>query len=349
MTQAGAPHVQLRGVVADIDATRWDVFVHSAPGAQFSHLYGWRHIVEDVLGREYIALAALTSEGECEGLLPLVRVRAPLLGHSLISMPYLNYGGPIGSPAAQQVLVDAALAEARRSGAGMLQLRMREPLTFAPPQPVRKVIALLELPEAADDLWTGFPAKLRSQIRRPQKEGMEFRTGREHVGAFYEVFARNMRDLGTPVYPRRFFEAIAATFEHALFGAVYWRDRPVAAGCGFVWRGEFEITWASAIRDYNRLSPNMLLYWSLMEELIRRGVRTFNFGRSTPGASTHAFKTQWGGRDVPLPWVDVALRDTASSAGPSSAARLASAVWRHLPLALANRAGPFLAARLPWW
>lgn len=346
---------QLRVARADAagDEARWEAFVRAAPDASFCHLAGWGRIIEDVLGREYIPLVAVTPDGEWRGVMPLVRVRSRLLSHALISMPYLNYGGPIGTPAAQHRLLEAAVREAAASRAGSLQVRCRTAVVEPTDGATRKVMVLLDLPRDPDELWNGFPAKLRSQIRRPMKEGMVFRAGPDQLDAFYRIFARNMRDLGTPVYARRFFEAMAATFPELAFGAVYHRGEPLCAGAGFVWRGEFEMTWASCIRDYNRLAPNMLLYWSFMRAMIERGVDVFNFGRSTPGAGTHRFKQQWGGRDVPLPWIDWSPRHgtgaVAGGAGPSLMARVASTAWRRLPLGVANRLGPPLASRLPWW
>lgn len=339
---------QLRVARPAADDPHWDDFVRSAPDSQIGHLSGWRRIIEDVLGREYIPLVAITTEGEWRGVLPLVRIRAPLLGHSIVSLPYLNYGGSIGTSEAQRRLCDAAVMEAQRSGADLLQIRRRTELPGTP-SIVRKDIVLLDLPDTPDELWGAFPAKLRTQIRRPLKEGMELRIGPDQLAPFYAVFARNMRDLGTPVYSRRFFEAIADTFEEAVFGAVYWRGQPVGGGCGFVWRGEFEMTWASCIRDYNPMAPNMLLYWGFMEAMIGRGVRVFNFGRSTPDSSTHRFKLQWGGRAVPLPWLEWSAEPRPVSAGATPLMQFAAAAWRRLPLSVANLVGPALASRLPWW
>ena len=207
----------------------------------------------------------------------------------------------------------------------------------------------LDLPASAGTLWDGFDPKLRSQIRRPQKEGLEARFGLDQLDAFYEVFAINMRALGTPVLPRRFFERIAERFPSlVVFGTVYRAAQPLAAGCGFVWRDEFEITWASSLREYSRLAPNMLLYWSFLEHVIGRGVRVFDFGRCTPGGGTHRFKQQWGAADVPLPWLQWSSRNVAATPSPDRPAfKVASAVWRRLPLAVTNRIGPLLARQIP--
>jgi serine/alanine adding enzyme len=341
---------ELRVERVEGEPAEWDRFVRASPEGTFCHLGAWRPIMEEALGHRCTYLAAVGAGGEWRGVLPLVRVRSPIFGHYLVSMPFLNYGGPIGTPAAVAALAGAALEEARRTGADLLELRTRRPLGGDLAISDRKITVLLPLPETAEALFReGFPAKLRSQIRRAQREEMEVRFGMEQAPAFYEVFRRNVRDLGTPVLPARLFEAIAAGFPgEAIFGAVYLGETPVAAGCGFLLGGEFEITWAGSLREHNRLSPNMLLYWSFMERVIASGVRVFNFGRCTPGGGTHRFKQQWGGADVELPWAQWSPRGVAGTPSPDRPLfRLATRTWSRLPLPIANRLGPLLARQIP--
>jgi len=327
----------------------WDAFVDRAEGSTPFHLAGWRDILSDVLGAECLYWVATGPRGECEGLLPLARVRSRIFGHYLVSLPFLNYGGPLGSPAARRRLVQEAVAEARRSQVDLLELRTRHEGELGLPVVSRKLTVLLDLPQSPERLWDAFPSKLRSQIRRPMKEGLESRFGPDQRHAFYEVFARTMRDLGTPVLPSAWFERIAAAFpDVAVFGAVYRGEEPLAAGCGFAWRGEFEMTWAAARRDNGRVAANMLLYWSFMQEMMRRGIHVFNFGRCTPGGGTHRFKQQWGGRDVPLPWCQYAPGDRRATPSPDDPGLAwGPRLWRWLPVAIANRVGPRLVRFLP--
>ena len=328
----------------------WDALVAGTEGGTFCHLSGWRNIMREVLGHRCEYLTAVDAGGSLLGILPLVEVRSRLLGHFWVSMPFLNDGGPLGSDEAQAALGERAISLASRSGASLLEMRTRQPPPGGMRASHRKVAVHLPLPATTDELWKQtFRAKLRSQIRRPAKEGMETRIGPDRVGPFYEVFARNMRDLGTPVLPRAFFEAIARTFpEHAVFATVEHQGRAVAAGCGFAFGNEFEITWASSLREYNRSAPNMLLYASLMEHAIGREVGVFNFGRCTPGGPTHRFKLQWGGFDVPLPWVQWSPKGVDATPNPDQPVfRIATAAWQRLPLVVANRLGPVLARRLP--
>lgn len=334
------------------DDSEWDRFVERAEGSTFAHRAKWRGIMTDVLGHECVYLVARDDAGQWRGVLPLVRVRS-LLGHFLISMPFLNDGGPLGDDVAQAALVAHAVEEARSSGAAQLELRSRwEAASTDVRSANRKITVHLPLPESVELLWEKtFKAKLRSQIRRPLKEGMIARSGPEELPAFYEVFSRNMRDLGTPVLPRALFERLASDFgDSVLFTSVRTKDgRPAAAACSLIWGGEAEIVWASSLREFNQLSPNMLLYARTMEECITRHTRVFNFGRCSPGGATHKFKLQWGGSDVPLPWPTWSRTGTPTGAPSPDRPlfQLATAIWSRLPLPIANRLGPVLSRHLP--
>lgn len=351
-SRAGAVVEQPLAIVsAEEGTTEWDAFVEASVEASFCHHGGWRNVMSRALGHECLYRAAVDPDGRWQGILPLVRVRSRIFGHYLVSMPFLNYGGPLGADAAQLVLGRHALNEARRSGADLLELRSRgqpAPGDFAVAQ--RKVTVLLDLPDSEEALWRDvFRSKLRSQIRRAERSASIWRCGAEQVAPFYEVFARHMRDLGTPVLPRAWFEAIANELSDvAVFGVVYHGDTPVAAGCGFQWRYEFEMTWAASLREYSREAPNMLLYWSFMKEMIGRGVATFNFGRCTPGGGTHRFKLQWGGRDEPLPWTQWSPSGVQATPSPESRKyRVAGAVWQRIPVPVTTRLGPHLARYIP--
>lgn len=329
----------------------WDALFEGKDGATFCHLYGWRRVMEDALGHETFYLVAKNTDGKPEGALPLVRVRSRLFGDYLISMPFLNYGGPIGTPAARAALVREAAQMARELGVDLLELRNRRVLTADPLElNQRKVTVIKELPQSSRDLWeNGLRSKVRSQVRRPLKEGMEVRTGPELLEPFYDVFSTTMRDLGTPVLPRKFFEAIREHLAEAvLFMTVELEGEPLAAGCGLHWGGELEITWAGASREHSKLAPNMLLYWGMMEESVRLGMDRFNFGRCTPESGTHRFKKQWGTEDHLLPWLQWSSSGIPSPPDPDSPKyRTAINVWQKLPVGLTNVIGPPISRCLP--
>ncbi|MGQ0704456.1 MAG: GNAT family N-acetyltransferase, partial [Gemmatimonadales bacterium] len=244
-----------------------------------------------------------------------------------------------------------AVEEAKGSRVRLLELRCRTSLPLELPASHRKITVVLDLPADANTLFQSFPSKLRSQIRRPQREGVTVRFGLDHVDPFFEVFSRHMRDLGTPTLPRRFFRAIAAQFpEDVWFGCAWLGNQPIACGAGFRWGAEFELSWASSLSGWNRIAPNMLLYWSFLERAIAEGVTLFNFGRCTPNSGTHRFKRQWGSRDVPLWWYQWTPNGGAEAATPSPDQpkyAWGPRLWRHLPLGLSRMLGPWIVKSIP--
>lgn len=330
------------------DEPRWDTFTAAQSGATYAHLLGWGRVLTESMGHPWHGMVA-EEGGDLVGILPLVRVRSRLFGDYLVSMPFINYGGPLGTEEARTALTEEARGVAGRLGVGLLELRNRQPVDDGLTRSHRKVTVLLDLPDAPERLWEGLKAKVRSQVRRPMKEGMETSFGLDQLEAFYAVFTRNMRDLGTPVMPFGFFEALRKHLgDHLVVAVVRHGGSPVAAGCGFVFGSEFELTWASSLRELNPLAPNMLLYWSLMEEMSRRGLAVFNFGRCTPGGGTHRFKLQWGGRDEPMPWSQWSPTGVLGTPSPDSAKfRMAVAAWQRLPLPVANSLGPLLSRSIP--
>jgi serine/alanine adding enzyme len=327
----------------------WDDFAQSAPGFTHFHRIGWKTVIERVFGHECIYLAARDADGRLVGVLPLVRVKSLIFGHYLVSMPFVNYGGPLGNEPAVRALVDHATSIARASGVRLLEMRSRTPLPVALPVSHRKITVVLDLPERAELLWKRLDAKVRSQVRRPQKEGITVRFGRDQVAPFFEVFARHMRDLGTPTQSRHLFETIADVFPgDAWFACAYLGDRPVACGCGFRWAREFEMTWASALVEFKRLAPNMLLYWTMMERAIDEGLTLFNFGRCSPGSGTHRFKQQWGSRDEPLWWYGASDGDGATTPSPNDAGYAwGPRLWKRLPTPVATALGPRIVRYIP--
>lgn len=329
-------------------ATEWDRFVRGSAGWSHCHLYGWRRIMRDVLGHETIYLVVREGDGRLRGALPLVRVRSFLFGHYLVSMPFLNYGGPLGDKDACAMLVGEAVTIARREKVKLLELRSRQPLPIEVPVSHRKITVLLDLDGGPDAVFKRFDGKLRSQIRRPTKEGVTTRIGPDQVEPFHRVFARHMRDLGTPAQPLSLFREIARAFpEDAWFGCAWLNGEPVAAGCGFRWGDEFEMTWASSLQEHKRIAPNMLLYWTFMEHAMGDGAGTFNFGRCTPGGGTHRFKRQWGSRDEQLWWYDFSSGGATTPSADDSTYAWGPRLWKRLPLGVANLLGPRIVRCIP--
>ena len=339
-------------VKSDSEAIAWDRYVLDHPVGSAYHLIAWRKVVKQAFGHRTFYLMVQHDSGAVVGVLPLVFLSSPLFGRFLVSMAFLNYGGVVADTReSRDMLLMAAIDIAKKVKASHIELRQQEACGIEWPSEQHKVSMQLKLPARYDTLWNGFPSKLRSQIRRAQKEGMTIRFGgRECLEGFYGVFSRGMRDLGTPVYGKNFFEAILQTFpKESRICLVSSKGVTLAAGFLYGFRNTLEIPWASSDRRYNHFAPNMLLYNSVLEYACQEGFQLFDFGRSTPGSGTYRFKEQWGARPVPLHWY-YWLRDgdELPQLNPQNPRySLAIKIWQKLPLALTNLLGPRIVKYLP--
>ena len=326
----------------------WDAFADAHPSSTHAHRHAWADVVRSVYRHDCPFLCARGPRGELRGILPLVDVRGALLGRSFVSLPYLSHGGPLGEPEAVRALVAHAARRATEAGADLLELRTAVPLEVGLETADEKVTCILPLDGGADAVWGRLRGKVRSQVRRPEKEGAEMRFGAGELDAFFAVFARTMRDLGTPTHPRAFFRAVARGMgRDAWIGCVYLRGRPAAAGFALRHGATVELVWAGAVREESASAPNMLLYWSFLRRAAEEGAAVFDFGRCTPGGGTHRFKRQWGTTDVPLPWLRARRRPASFAPHEGGAMALASRMWRRLPLPLATWLGPGLRGGIP--
>lgn len=338
-------------VSTDATPSEWDHFVHGQSGATGYHLWGWRDVFERSFGHRCHYLAARSGD-VVTGVLPLVEVRSWMFGRVLSSLPYVNYGGVLAErDDARQALAAEAARLARARSLSYVLLRHRSRIYPELPARTHKVTMLLPLSATEDAMWTSLDRKVRNQIRKAEKSGIQITTGgQELLDDFYAVFARNMRDLGTPVYGRTLFASILSGFpDEARIHLARVDGRPIAGAFSYRFRDTIEVPSASSLRAYRALCPNHLLYWSIIRGAIAQGTRLFDFGRSTPNDGTYHFKEQWGAAPTQLWWE---YRLTGAGAVPSddrqsSKFRATIEAWKRLPVAIATRLGPRIARSVP--
>jgi len=338
-------------VRSDLPAAELDRYIHAHPAATGYHLTGWLRVIERAFGHETRYLAAIAADGVV-GVLPLVFFRSRLFGRFTVSMPFLNYGGVVSDAAeARRALVDRAVEETEARGGAHLELRHTAQLFPDFTAKRHKVAMRLPLASDPEHLWAQLDRKVRNQVRKGEKSQLEVaHGGAELVDDFYAVFAHNMRDLGTPVYARSFFDEVLRTFaDSARIFVVRHAGRPVAGSIVYWHRSMIEVPWASALRESNPLCANVLLYWHMLKFAVERGFTVFDFGRSTPDEGTFHFKRQWGAEPLELVWE---YWNAAGAPPPDLNPKnpkfdLAIRVWQRLPVGVATALGPNVVRNIP--
>lgn len=333
------------------DRAAWQGFVEQHPGGHFNHRWDIAELSATFFKHRFRPWIAEDDQQQVVGVLPIIHMNSPLFGNFASSMPWFNYGGPLAqSEAVAEALIATAAEALLADGAGHLECRetcKRERWQ----RREDKVSMLLPLTTDSEALWQSFPSKLRSQIRRAQREPHSIRSGGiELLDDWYRVFAHNMRDLGTPVYSKHWFQALLSAFpQQASLHVVYLDQRPVSAGFLINDKQVMQIPWASTLKQFNHLSVNMLLYWHLLQYSIEQGCHWFDFGRSTRDAGTYRFKKQWGAQELPHFWHYVLPEgETLPAINPDNPKyRFMIAVWQRLPVWLSRIIGPPVIRGIP--
>jgi FemAB-related protein (PEP-CTERM system-associated) len=335
--------LRLRPLEAGQEAA-WDAFVRSRPDSTFFHLSPWRHVIQDAFGHgTHYTLAE--QDGAIVGVLPLARMRTRLFGDALISTPFCVYGGPLAATSeAEAALESHAMDLLRQTGAEHLEFRqlhapyrdwdVRPPLHWT----FRKAIT-----GNADADMKAIPRKQRAMVRKGIGNGLRSISNSD-TGMLHRVYAQSVHNLGTPVFPRRYFDRLATAFpaEHDVV-TVMQEDTPVASVLNFYYRDEVIPYYGGGTSLARKVAGNDFMYWEVMRRAgAERGSRLYDFGRSKSGTGAFDFKRNWGFEAQPLHY-SYRLRPgaTLSEHNPSNPKyKLMIAAWKRLPLPVANLLGP---------
>ncbi len=326
------------------DRARWDAFVMRCPEATFFHRTGWESVIREAFGHRTYFLLAQAGD-EIEGVLPLAETKSVLFGHTLASLPFCVYGGVAAETERARSALDAeAIALAQRLGVGHLEYRSqsrRHPdwlskdlyVTF------RKPIA----PDVEANL-NAIPRKQRAMVRKGIKAGLRAEVD-PATERFYQAYAQSVHRLGTPVFSRRYFDIL-----RAVFGAdcevvtVSHEGALVASVMSFFFRDQVLPYYGGGTDLARAVAGNDFMYWEVMRRACERGLKVFDYGRSKQGTGSFDFKKNWGFEPTPL---NYEYRLVRSSRVPdhnplNPKYRAFIALWKRMPLGLANWIGPHI-------
>jgi FemAB-related protein (PEP-CTERM system-associated) len=322
----------------------WDDYVASHPNGTFFHRTGWRSVIEEVFGHRTHYVCAKRGD-QITGVLPLVHLNSWIFGSSLISTAFCVRGGPLTMDAESLVLLrQYAISTMDRVGAACLEFRLDSPSGSPGWLSRSDVYATFRRPIAADDKQNlkAVPRKQRAVIRKSLEQHL-VACHDQDVGRFFRIYAESVRNLGTPVFSRKYFQSLVDEFaDCSEILTVLDRGKPVAAVLSFFFKDEVLPYYGGGTPLARLNGANDFMYWELMRRAARRGCHMFDFGRSKIGTGAYAFKKNWGFPAQPLTYEfrvreGVKLPDR-TPLNPKY--RPFIAAWKLLPLPVANLLGP---------
>ena len=343
-----APEIRIKALDSAARSA-WDRFVEADPRGTFFHRAGWKEVIERSFGHDCHFLQA-TRDDRITGVLPLVHVSSRLFGNALISAAYGVYGGPLArDPASLHALNEAAVRLAGQLDVDYMEYRLRAPSVLPWARNSGLYVTFRKrLAADPETVLRTVPRKRRAMLRKAQALGLQSEIDGD-VRRFYRVYSRRVRDLGTPVYPLAYFRTLLD-----VFGAdcevltVVRRGTPLSSVISFRFRDEVLPYYGGGLDAARRCAANDFMYWEVMRRACAEGFQVFDFGRSKLGTGTFAYKSIWGFEPQPLHHEYLLLRQSempnVNPLNPKYA--LWVALWRRLPLFVANGLGPLISRGL---
>jgi len=330
------------------DRIVWDRFVERAPEATFFHRAGWKDVLEQAYGhRTFFLLAEI--DGQLGGILPLAQIRCRLFSNSLISTPFCVYGGAVAdSSEIRDALEREAVELAENLGVDYLELRHRS--AHLPDWPGKDLYVTFRKSIDADPEknMLAIPRKQRAMVRKGIKAGL-----RSELDAtterFYGAYSESVRNLGTPVFPQKYFRILKEVFGNDCeILTILNGDTVVSGVMSFFFRDEVLPYYGGGTAEARRLKANDFMYWEVMRRAAEHGIAVFDYGRSKRDSGSYHFKKNWGFEPEPMRYEYALIRsDSIPEINPLNPRyRFFIDLWKRLPLPVSRLIGPLLARNL---
>ncbi|MBL4584162.1 MAG: FemAB family PEP-CTERM system-associated protein [Pseudomonadales bacterium] len=336
------------GYLDERSCERWNRFVEGCPKATFFHLSQWKAVIEQAFGHKTYFMFAERA-GEIQAVLPLAQVKSFLFGNALTSSPFCVYGGVAANDeSSRRYLEDQACELADRLQVDYLEMRNLERSRDDWPCKELYVTFRKEISEDEDENLKAIPRKQRAVVRKGIKAELQSDIDQD-INDFYSAYSTSVRNLGTPVFSKKYFRVLKEIFGADCDILTIRKDQKlIASVMNFYFRDEVLPYYGGGTDEARQVKGNDFMYWSLMCHASKRGVRTFDYGRSKIGTGPFSFKKNWGFEPQPLFYEYHLVKATEMpDINPMNPKyNLMVNAWKKLPLALSQFIGPMVSKYL---
>lgn len=312
------------------------------------------NVIQKTFGHIPFYLYAKKGDKLC-GVLPLFLVKTKFFGKMLVSNAFAVYGGAIGDGTkTKQLLTEEAIRLGKKYNVDYVEFRHFENGT-ASPKMQRSELYVTFRQELFDEPERNFqiiPREGRRLVRRAKEAGLWAEFGCQRVDDFYRIYSTNMRDLGTPIFPKKLFKNFLDEFPDDTEIVFVWLGNLIVASVfTFYFRDTVMPYYAGSLQRFNnnKIAPNNFMYWSLIEDSIRRNLKWFDFGRSKVNTGAYHFKRHFGMNPEPLNYQYALLnKKEMPNLNPLNPKfQLGISIWKRIPVPITRVIGPGIVKNIP--
>jgi hypothetical protein len=322
----------------------WNALVAAHPQHSFFHTAEWAQVLADTYGYTPVYFAT----GETD-FLPLMEVDSWLTGRRGISLPFTDECAPLCWDAgAFQKLFQSAVEFGKSRNWKYLELRGGRELSGQVPPSLSFYGHGLDLTAGEDALFLRLESSVRRAIRKAEKNGVtvEILQSEEAVRIFFARQCQTRKKHGLPPQPFRFFLNIHKYILSQNLGMIVLarsEGRPIAASVFFNFNGRAIYKFGASDEAFQDLRGANLVMWTAIKELVRRGAKHLDLGRtSLDNEGLRKFKLGWGAEEDRIEYIKFDLNKNEFVTDKDETSGWHTRVFRRLPIVLSRAIGAML-------
>lgn len=332
-------------------ADTWDRVVTGSDHSKFYHLYQWGTLLNEVHGHMLVYLQ------EDNGVFPLACIKSLLFGKRLISLPFADYGGPCAEDEkTAEKLISQCEEMGQRLAVDFIEIRSPAPQYFQGLEAhgfVRRddyLTFLVRLDRGTDGLWKDIGDKTRNRVRKAEKSDIQIvhAANKSDLRAFYLVYRKTMKRLGSPPQPYRYFERMWDLFypDNMIMPLASRHGEYVAGGLIFLKSNQMHFGYSCSLSEYLPLAPNDLVWWHVIKWGSEHGFSCLDLGRTREVEDTVTFKKRWHGECVRMPYFYKFLGKALDQRQEIKYKKISQLWSKYMPESVANAIGPFIIKQI---
>jgi len=191
--------------------------------------------------------------------------------------------------------------------------------------------------ETEDEFWKKIQPRFRTLLRKSLKSNLYF-TVEDSIKNFYNLYSIGMRNLGTPVHSKSYIEEITKYIPWKVF-TIFDGKKPIGSMFCLKDNDTLAVLYAYTLPEYSKRYANYFLYLNVVEWMLANGLQNFDMGRSTYNEGTYFFKKKFRPKIYQI--------NSNINYSQNKKLKIASNIWKNLPLGIANFIGPKIRKFLP--
>jgi hypothetical protein len=277
--------------------SRWSEFIDHHAYSSVFHTPGWLRALHRTYGFTPTVLTTSPPGTALADGIPFCRIRSPITGSRLVSLPFTDHCQPLSAPESLLELLPDICDHERLK---YVQLRPLVP----PPLPrfsssERYYFHLLDLRPPMEEIFGRFHRDcIRRKIRRAERESLVCEAGRSNslLDEFFNLQVTTRRRHGLPPQPRQWFRNLLDAMEEtATIRVARFRGRAIASILMLRHKQTEVYKYGCSEAEDNRRGGMQLILWQAIEEAKRKGMQWMDLGRcDIEDEGLAVFKERWG-------------------------------------------------------